>query len=80
MMRDDDPPRNKPPFLTVKQFCATYPWPTEPALRWMLFNSSDNRLDQSGAVIRVGTGKRKRILIDPEKYWAWIRRQGQSAT
>jgi hypothetical protein len=58
-----------PKFLTVKQYAERYPYPSESALRWMLFHSSTNGLES--AVIRVG----RRIILDLDALNAWLRSQ-----
>jgi hypothetical protein len=58
-----------PKFLTVKQYAERYPYPSESALRWMLFHSSTNGLES--AVIRVG----RRIIIYLALFNAWLRSQ-----
>ena len=67
---------NTRPLYTVKAFCALHSWPTEGALRWMIFNASQNGLESSGAIVRGGGGKRGRVLMDAEKFWRWVRNGG----
>ena len=61
--------RSKPQLLTVKQFCQQHPAFTEGGLRWLLFNRQDNGLDR--AVLKVG----RRVLIDVDRFFAWINEQ-----
>lgn len=53
---------------TVKQFCADNPAFPEGGVRWQIFNEKQNGLAESGAVIRVG----RKVLIDPDKWLAWL--------
>ena len=43
---------------------------TEPALRWMIFRSAENGLEESGAIVRVPGSRR--ILIDVDKFFGWL--------
>ena len=58
-----------PEFLTVKQYAERYPWPSESALRWMIFRSSTNGMES--ALIRVG----RRIILDVAAFNVWVRNQ-----
>lgn len=63
-------------LLTLRQFAETNPAFSESSLRWQIFNANTNGLTKSGAILRNG----RRILIDPEKFHAWIdSRQTQAA-
>lgn len=53
---------------TVKQFCADNEAFPEGGVRWQIFNEKQNGLAESGAVIRMG----RRVLIDENKWHAWI--------
>ena len=57
-----------PKLYSVKQFAQENPAFSESSLRWMLFNSDANGLLKSGAIIRNG----RRILIDSDKFFAWL--------
>lgn len=57
-----------PNLYSVKQFAQENPAFSESSLRWMLFNSGTNGLLKSGAIIRNG----RRILIDSDKFFAWL--------
>ncbi len=49
-------------------------WPTQCGWRHLIFDSHQNGLDSFGAIVRVGTGKkRRRILIDESQFFAWCR-------
>lgn len=71
------PPRT---LFTVKQFSIRNPAFTEASLRALIFNSkprhstsgviSGNGLDE--AIVRIG----RKLLIDEEKFYAWLERQG----
>lgn len=40
-------------------------------LRWLIFNSRVNGLDQAGAILRVG----RKVLIDEDRFFAWLDKQ-----
>jgi len=63
-------------LLTVRQFAERHPFLTESSLRFQIFNRASNRLELSGAIVRLG----RKILIDEERYFAWVDSQqgGQS--
>lgn len=60
-------------FLTVRELAEAPGWPTESALRAMIFNADSNGL--APAIKRVG----RRVLIDVERFWAWVDGQGAGA-
>ena len=54
---------------SVSAFCKLYPdIKTEPAIRWDVWNSAHNGLDQHGAVIRKG----RRVFIVVPRYLDWM--------
>ncbi len=55
-------------LLTVNQFAAKHPAFSVGGLRWQIFNSARNGLDEAGSIVRLG----KRVLIDQVKYFQWI--------
>jgi hypothetical protein len=60
-------------LATVKQFPAQHPAFTEGGLRSLIFNEHQNGLAKSGAIVRIG----RRVLIDEDKFWAWVEAQNQ---
>lgn len=46
-----------------------HPWPSVPALRFLIFNATKNGL--TAAVRRVG----RRVLIDEAAFFAWVAAQ-----
>ena len=58
-------------LLTARQFCEHRPAFTQNSLRWLLFTRK-RELEKAGAVIRIGTGKRQRVLIDPLSFDKWL--------
>lgn len=63
-----DPERLKDaPLLTVKQFAASYPWPTELGMRSYIFQSKKNGNEH--CFPRVG----RRRLVDPKAFFEWIK-------
>ena len=69
---DDTTASTTPPpsriLLSVKQLVAEQPALTTGSVRWQLFHRKTNGLAESGAIIKRGS----RILIDREKYLAWL--------
>ncbi len=57
-----------PTYSTVAQFPTKYPAFTKGGLRFQIFHADKNGLGASGAIVRMG----RKILIDEEKYFAWI--------
>lgn len=63
-------------FLTVRAFAQSFPnHGTESSLRWIIFNSSLNGLDESGAIVRRG----RRVFIVVPRYLAWLAGSGRVA-
>ena len=60
-------------FYTVKQFSMKHSVFSEASLRSLIFNEKDNGLYV--AIRRIGTGKRKRVLIDEAAFFDWIENQ-----
>ena len=56
-------------LLTIKQFCARHPWPTEPALRWLIFRAAENGFHR--VIRRVG----RRVLLDESEFFIWVAAQ-----
>jgi len=63
-----------PSLLTVRQFAEKHPAFNVGGLRYLIFNEDSNGLKEAGAIIRVG----KKVLIDVDKYFAWIYNQNPS--
>ena len=59
------------PFYTVDQFCRRHPVFTPSSLRWMIFQSAQNGLGKSGALLRNG----RAIIIDEPAFLAWFRKK-----
>jgi hypothetical protein len=63
-------------LLTVRQFCTKHPAFPVQGLYTLIFNETKNGLKESGAVLRIG----RKVLIDPAKFFAWVRQiNGQAA-
>lgn len=58
-------------ILTVRQFAESCPALTEAGIRWQIFNAKTNGLDESGAILRMGS----RVLIDADRWYAWLDRK-----
>jgi len=63
-------------YSTVKQFCERHPAFTAGGMRALIFNESQNRLAESGAVVRIG----RKVLISEEKFFGWVSAQNQRAS
>jgi len=64
-----------PALWTVKQFSQQHQAFPEGGLRHRIFYAESNGLKESGAIVRNG----RRILIDEEKFFAWLEAQNQNA-
>ena len=60
-----------PTLSTVKQFSNKHPAFPEGGLRHRIFYADSNGLNESGAIVRNG----RRVLIDEEKFFAWLEAQ-----
>ena len=60
-----------PILLTVIQFSAKHSFATPGGLRFQIFNARENGLEKTGAIVRIG----RRVLVNEEKYFAWIESQ-----
>jgi hypothetical protein len=54
---------------TVQQFCNMHPAFTPGGMRWLLFQREQNGLAR--AIVHIG----RRLLIDEEKFFAWLEEQ-----
>lgn len=43
---------------------------TEPQIRWLIFQASENGLADSGAIVRQG----RKVFIDEVRFFAWLRK------
>ena len=64
-----------PNLLTIKQFATFHHAFPEGGLRHRIFHAQSNGLAESGAIIRNG----RRVLIDEEKFFEWLREKGAAA-
>jgi hypothetical protein len=64
-----------PTLSTVKQFTARHPAFPEGGLRHRIFHAQTNGLADSGVIVRNG----RRVLIDEEKFFVWLRDRGAVA-
>ena len=60
--------KHKPTFLTVRQLSELNPVFSESSIRWYIFNSSKNGLDDLNVIKRIG----RKLLIDEGKFFEWI--------
>ena len=58
---------SRTPFLTVKQFCVTFSWPSESAMRAYIFQAGELGLEE--AFLRIG----RRVLVDPTRFFELIK-------
>jgi len=58
-----------PNFFTVRQFAERHPAFPEGGLRHRIFHADSNGLAKSRAIVRNG----RRILIDEERFFDWVR-------
>lgn len=58
-------------LLRVAQFCEQNPAFSQASLRWLIFNSASNGLDELGAILRVD----RRVLVDVDRFHDWIARR-----
>lgn len=61
-------------YLTVQQFATKHPAFTLGGLRHQIFNEATNGLAKSGAIVRIG----RKVLINSEKFFAWIESQNKA--
>ena len=64
-----------PTLSTIKQFTTRHPAFPEGGLRFRIFHADSNGLAESGAIVRNG----RRVLIDEEKFFEWLRERGAAA-
>ena len=58
-------------YLTVQQFTAKHTAFNIGGLRSLIFNEHQNGLAESGAIVRIG----RKVLIDENKFFAWVQSQ-----
>ena len=56
-----------PTLRTVKQFAEQYDEFSYSQIRYLIFNSKINGMENSGALVRMG----KRVYINVERFYAW---------
>ncbi len=54
-------------WLTVRQFCVAFPWPSESAMRSYIYRADE--LGISEAFVRIG----RRLLIIPQMFFSLIK-------
>lgn len=59
-------------IYTVEQTANEIPALTEAAIRWHLFNRTQNGLSGSGAIVKNG----RRVFIDLPLYIEWLKSRG----
>ena len=64
-----------PNFKTVKQFVCENPAFTMGGMRNIIFQEHKYHLESSGVIKRIG----KKILIDADKFFAWLDSQNHKA-
>lgn len=61
-----------PQLIPVPKWSEYHPWPTQSALRHLIFERETNGFEV--CMVRRG----RRILIDAEKFFEWARAQGKA--
>jgi len=56
----------KRPLIPVTKWSQYHDYPTEPGLRWLIFNGEKNGF--SDVIRRVG----RRVLIDEQSFFVWV--------
>ena len=64
-----------PNYLTVSQFVNQHPAFNTGGLRSLVFQEHQNGLAESGAIVRIG----RKVLINQQKFFAWIESQQKAA-
>ena len=59
----------------VNQFLEKNPAFTNGQIRWLIFNSKQNGLDDMGAIVRMP----RRIFIDVDRFFDWLDKQQGAA-
>ncbi|MGZ5052324.1 MAG: hypothetical protein ACXWF8_06850 [Methylobacter sp.] len=60
-------------YLTVNQFTEAHKAFTKGGMRALIFNEQSNGLAKSGAIVRIG----RKVLIDEDKFFAWVEAQNK---
>ena len=60
-------------LFKVNQFAEKHTAFTNGGLRSLIFNEHSNGLAKSGAIIRIG----RKVLIEENKFFAWVETQNQ---
>jgi hypothetical protein len=55
-------------LYTVADFVQRHGFLTEGSLRFQIFNSNNNGLAETGAIVRVG----RKVLLNEPKYFGWM--------
>lgn len=61
---------------TLRQFSEARPAFGLGTLRWLVFTRGEE-LANAGALIRMGRGRKKRILLDPDAFDAFLSAEGR---
>jgi hypothetical protein len=59
----------------VNQFLLENPAFTNGQVRWLIFNSANNGLDEAGAIVRLP----RRVFIDVDRWFAWMEKKQDAA-
>jgi hypothetical protein len=55
-------------YMTVTQFCESYPAFKNGGIRGLIFHENSNGLAKSGAIVRMG----RKVLIRPDRFFSWM--------
>ena len=61
---------NIPILLTIRQMTEKHPAFPEGGLRHRIFHANSNGMADAGVIVRNG----RRVLIDEEKFFDWLKR------
>lgn len=68
-IKDTTPTNNISKRYTVAKFADAYPeFTTESSLRFLIFQSRNNGMDDFGVIERIG----RRVLINCDNFFAWL--------
>ncbi len=59
---------NLTPLIPISQFCSTFSWPSESAMRGYIAKAKEYGLEE--CFVRIG----RRVLVDPAKFFDLIRK------
>ncbi len=58
-------------MMRLQDFCSRHPWPKIKHFRWMIWRI-ENYYREHGGTCPFTSRFGKRILVDPDKFFAWV--------